>query len=86
MYCRSSVQIGHAAGALSEVGYCVPQAEQRKAGMGLRLYQCPGGQPAGMNHPVFRHVQGRSLLEGTMSASVEFLARIPGTMNPDPLA
>jgi hypothetical protein len=36
-----------------------------------------------MNHPVFRRVQGRLLLEGTMSASVEFLARNPGTMNPD---
>jgi hypothetical protein len=32
-YCRSSVQIGHDAGGASEGGYCVPQVEQRKAGI-----------------------------------------------------
>jgi hypothetical protein len=32
-YCRSSVQTGHEAGALSEGGNCVPQVEQMKAGI-----------------------------------------------------
>ena len=36
-YCRSSSQIGHAAGGLSLGAYCVPQVLQMKAGMTVRV-------------------------------------------------
>jgi hypothetical protein len=37
-YCRSSSQIGHAAGGLSLGAYCVPQVVQMKAGMAGGLF------------------------------------------------